>query len=175
MLNLCGDLDRSMAFNRELAVEACDTGCRGRELRSGGESFGGGEMTAASRALLEFGIGVLRAVGALVGVLGREMGVFARVVAEFCCLDVRPLGANRRAPAGELDRVDAGLAESEPSFLLKMGSREEEWGEGECSVCFRGCGLVLMGGSLAPAKSLRDLPWDDFGACSVLLPCAASF
>jgi len=34
--------DRSTAFIRELAVDADDTGCRGRELLRGGDSFGGG-------------------------------------------------------------------------------------------------------------------------------------
>lgn len=39
--SLLGDLALSIAFNRELAVVAMDTGCRGRELRKGGDSFGG--------------------------------------------------------------------------------------------------------------------------------------
>ena len=39
---LCGDFDLSTCFKRELAVVALETGCRGRELRKGGDSFGGG-------------------------------------------------------------------------------------------------------------------------------------
>lgn len=157
---LLGDLERSTAFSLELAVVACDTGCLGRELRSGGDSFGGGEITAASRELLELCAGVLRVAEALDGVLGRETGVFARAVAWLCCLDVRPLGTSRRAPAGELDRVDAGLAgfDAVPIFLVKTGSRDEdEWGEGDCSTRLRCCELVLIGGNLVPTRSLCDL------------------
>lgn len=157
---LFGDLERSIAFSLELAVEACDTGCLGRELRRGGDNLGGGEMTAASRALLEFCAGVFRAAEALDGVLGRETGVFARAADWLCCLDVRPLETNRRAPAGELDRVDAGLAgfDAVPSFLVKTGSRDEaECGEGDCSTRFRNWELVLIGGGIVPPTSLCDL------------------
>lgn len=40
---LLGDRPLSAALMRELVVVAADTGCRGRELRNGGDSFGGGE------------------------------------------------------------------------------------------------------------------------------------
>lgn len=42
--NLEGDFDLWISAARilELAVVALDTGCRGRELRNGGESFGNG-------------------------------------------------------------------------------------------------------------------------------------
>lgn len=146
---LCGDFSRSMAFCLELAVVAWDTGCRGRELRSGGESFGGGEITAARREPLEFCTGVLRTAAAEpVGVFDRVTGVLARVVGLLCCLDDLPPGGSRLAPAGELDRVDAGLAVSDgvPNFLVMTGSRDEvDGGEGDGSRRFRSCGLVLMG------------------------------
>lgn len=126
--------------------------------------MGGGDITAASLELFEFCAGVLRAAGVLLdGVLGRETGVFARAVAWLCCLDVRPLGTRRRAPAGELDLVDAGLAGFDvvPIFLVRTGSREEdEWGEGDCSTRLRSCELVLIGGNLAPARLLCDLLWE---------------
>lgn len=116
-----------MALRRELAVVASDTGCRGRELRRGGESLGGGDITVASREPLEFWTGVLRLAEELVGVFDRLTGVFARTAEGFCCLDVLPLGGSRRVPAGELDRVDAGLAgvDGVPNFLLKTGRRED--------------------------------------------------
>lgn len=127
-----------MTFSLEAAVVASDTGCRGLELRSGGEFFGAGDMAAASRALFEPGVGVavLRAEGVCaVGVFDRVTGVFARDVGVPCCRDVLPLGATRLDPAGELDREEAGLAglEVELSFLTETGSREEEgaWGEGD--------------------------------------------
>ncbi len=39
---LFGEPEGSAAFCLELAAMAEDTGCRGRELRRGGDSFGGG-------------------------------------------------------------------------------------------------------------------------------------
>lgn len=135
---MCGDLDWSTAFNLEAAVVASETGCRGLELRSGGEFFGAGDRVAASRALFEPGVGVavLRADGVLaVGVFDRVTGVLAREVGVPCCRDVLPLAATRLDPAGELDRVEAGLAESEVefSFLTEMGNRDEDdaCGEGD--------------------------------------------
>lgn len=85
-------------------------------------------MTVASRELLGFCTGVLREADEPVGVFDRVTGVFARVVGVLCCLDVLPLGCILRAPAGELDRVDAGLAGFEvvPNFLFKTGSRDED-------------------------------------------------
>jgi hypothetical protein len=48
----CGELDRSAVFCLELAVVAAETGCRGRELRRGGEVFGrGADMYAFKLAL----------------------------------------------------------------------------------------------------------------------------
>lgn len=120
-----------MALSLEAAVVASDTGCRGLELRSWGEFFDAGDRLAASRALFEPGVGVavLRAEGVLaVGVFDRVTGVLARDVGVLCCRDVLPLGGTRLDPAGELDRVEAGLAglEVELSFLTEIGSREEE-------------------------------------------------
>lgn len=169
---LCGDFSRSMVFCLELAVVASDTGCRGRELRSGGESFGGGDMTAARREPLEFCTGVLRAAAAEpVGVFDRVTGVLARVVGLLCCLDDLPLGGTRLVPAGELDRVDAGLAVSDgvPNFFVMTGSREDVWGEGDGSRRFRNCGFVLMGCSFDMACSLCDLPWFLVGLVLLLL------
>jgi hypothetical protein len=37
-----GESEGSAAFCLEIAAVAEETGCRGRELRRGGESFGGG-------------------------------------------------------------------------------------------------------------------------------------
>lgn len=135
---MCGDLDRSTAFSLEAAVVASETGCRGLELRSGGEFFAAADRVAASRALFEPGVGVavLRAEGVLaVGVFDRVTGVLAREVGVPCCRDVLPLGATRLDPAGELDRVEAGLAEFEAefSFLTETGSRDEDdvCGEGD--------------------------------------------
>lgn len=54
---LLGDLSLSIALTLELMVVAVDTGCLGRELLSGGDSFGGG---AAMYALsLVFPLGVI--------------------------------------------------------------------------------------------------------------------
>lgn len=122
---------------------ASDTGCRGRELRRGGDCLGGGETTFARRDPLAFGTGVLRAVDGPLGILSRETGVFARIVGVLCCcLELLPLGGSRRNPAGELDRVDVGLAEFEagPIFLAITGNREdtEECGDGDCSTRRRG-------------------------------------
>lgn len=127
---MCGDLDWSTAFSREAAVVASETGCRGLELRRGGEFFGAGDRLAASRALFEPGVGVavFRAEGVLaVGVFDRVTGVLARDVGVPCCRDVLPPGASRFEPAGELDRVEAGLAEFEFefSFLTETGRRDE--------------------------------------------------
>lgn len=134
---MCGDLDRSTAFNLEAAVVASETGWRGLELRSGGELFAAADKDAASRALFEPGVGVavFRAEGVLaVGVFDRVTGVLAREAGGPCCRDVLPLAGTRLEPAGELDRVEAGLAESEFefSFFTEIGSREEDeaWGEG---------------------------------------------
>jgi hypothetical protein len=38
---------RSDMRARDAAVDATDTGCRGRELRSGGDSLGGGSLSTA--------------------------------------------------------------------------------------------------------------------------------
>lgn len=141
---------------------AWETGWRGRELRSGGDSLGGGEITAASREPLGLCTGVLRAVEEPVGVFERVTGVFARDEGVFCCLDVLPPGGILRCPAGEFDRVEAGLAgfDAVPNFLFKTGSREEEeCGDGDGSRRFRTCELVLIGASLDMARSLCDLPW----------------
>lgn len=45
-----------MVFCRELAVEADETGCRGRELLSGGDVLGGGEDMIAVRLELFLGL-----------------------------------------------------------------------------------------------------------------------
>lgn len=115
---------------------------------------------AARRAFFEPGVAVLLAVG----VFDRVTGVLARDVGVPCWRDVLPLGATRFDPAGELDRVEAGLAELEFefNFLTEIGSREEDdaCGDGDWSGCLRNCALVLIGGSLAPARSLCDLPCD---------------
>lgn len=74
------------------------------------------------------GVAVLRAEGVLaVGVFDRVTGVLARDVGVPCCRDALPLGTSRLDPAGELDRVEAGLAELEFefSFLTETGSRDE--------------------------------------------------
>jgi hypothetical protein len=42
----------TLALAREAAVDASETGLRGRELRSGGESFGGGDFMTAVRVWL---------------------------------------------------------------------------------------------------------------------------
>lgn len=71
-----GDLALSTALLRELAVVAIETGCRGRELRSGGDNLGGGAMILACSRLLLL-LGVTRARGApfrLVGVLADDLG-----------------------------------------------------------------------------------------------------
>jgi hypothetical protein len=49
VLTCCGDPDRSAAFCLELAVDAEETGCRGLELRRGGDVFGGGAEMYAFR------------------------------------------------------------------------------------------------------------------------------
>lgn len=88
-------------------------------------------MTVASRELLLlFGIGVLRAAVELVGVFDRAAGALLDVGGMLCCRDVRPLDAVRRAPAGELERVDAGLValDGVVSFLFMTGNREEPEG-----------------------------------------------
>jgi len=74
---------------RELAVLAAETGCRGRELRKGGDSFGGGAVIYALRRAL-FGVviwlgGCFREEDeedgvAWVGVFAREVGVVERFV-----------------------------------------------------------------------------------------------
>lgn len=134
---------------------ASETGCRGRELRRGGDSFGGGDITVARRELLALEPGILWADEPL-GVFARETGVFARIVGVLCCLRDLSLGGIRRFPAGELDRVDAGLAgfEAVPPFLVKIGNLEdaEACGEGDCSVRRRCCELASNGTS-----SLCDL------------------
>ncbi len=51
-MDLLSALSRSLTFILELVVVAEETGWRGRELRSGGESLGGGvEIYALSLAL----------------------------------------------------------------------------------------------------------------------------
>lgn len=130
---LCGDLDLSTAFKRELAVVAVDTDCRGRELRSGGDNFGGGAATYAVRRVLLFGVTRPRGAGfrpgvacvgvfARVGVLARLTGVVVRVVLL--------AGAGRLKVDGELalelSRVDGGLFESLElaNFRTETGSRD---------------------------------------------------
>ena len=49
VLTCCGDPDRSAAFCLEFAVDAEETGCRGLELRRGGDVFGGGAEMYAFR------------------------------------------------------------------------------------------------------------------------------
>lgn len=88
-------------------------------------------MTDARRALLGLGpvCGAGRRAAALfvVGVFDRVTGVFARVAGVLCCREVLPLSGIRLAPAGELDRVEAGLAGlgDELSFLTEIGNRED--------------------------------------------------
>jgi hypothetical protein len=62
----------------------------------------------------------------VVGVEERMMGVFDRAAGGACCLEVRPLADVYFAAAGELDRVDTGLARPEGAFifLTRTGSRE---------------------------------------------------
>lgn len=67
-------LSRSITFSLELAVVAAETGLRGRELRSGGESLGGGVAIYALSLVLPLGVMApgrfMRfGVGTLVGVL----------------------------------------------------------------------------------------------------------
>lgn len=123
-----GDLALSTALIRELAVVATETGCRGRELLRGGESFGGGAIILAwSRLLL---VGVTRDRGAAfrvtppgVGVLALEVGVFARLVG-VPALDIRPLTVGGLLKVeGELERVDEGVVSlGLLSFLTERGS-----------------------------------------------------
>jgi hypothetical protein len=60
---LCGDRGRSTVFILELAVLALETGWRGRELLSGGDSFGGGAEMYALRRLLLLLLGVTTSIG----------------------------------------------------------------------------------------------------------------
>lgn len=110
---------------------ATETGCRGRELLRGGESFGGGAIILAwSRLLL---VGVTRDRGAAfrvtppwVGVLALEVGVFARLVG-VPALDIRPFVGGLLKAEGELDRVDEGVVSlGLPSFLTERGSLEAD-------------------------------------------------
>lgn len=55
-LGLNGDFALVAPFIRELAVDAKETGCRGRELLNGGESFGGGIPIYAWSRVLLFGV-----------------------------------------------------------------------------------------------------------------------
>lgn len=110
------------SFIRELAVVATETGCRGRELLSGGESLGGAADTYAwSRLLLLLGVtkpwgGCFRAVC---------VGVFARVVEGFvfalaCLLLLRPLAGGLLNVEGEFDREEVGLESLGLANLLLM-------------------------------------------------------
>lgn len=87
-------------------------------------------MTDASREVLGLGVvcvAVLRAAATfVVGVLDWDTGVFARVVGVLCCLDTLALVGSRFDPAGEFDRVEAGLAGLgvEVSFLTEIGNRD---------------------------------------------------
>lgn len=70
---------RSAILALEAAVEAADTGCRGRELRSTGEVVGGGTLTCTDT----FGLSPDRLLGVVaylrvdVGVTGRARGVLS--------------------------------------------------------------------------------------------------
>lgn len=72
-----GFLKRSAIFALEAAVEAADTGCRGRELRRTGDVVGGGTLTWTET----FGLSPDRLLGVVaylrveVGVTGRARGV----------------------------------------------------------------------------------------------------
>lgn len=156
-LDFSGDDGRPVEdFIREAAVVAVATDCRGRELRSEGDSFGAGTATyALSRPLLLLllllllGVAILLgaafrfevwvrlavAVAGVVGVLDRVAGVLALEAGIPCCCreDLPLVGVcpYLSAAAGELDRVDTGLLLpcwlSEILALLTMtGSREVE-------------------------------------------------
>jgi len=128
----CGDPDLSVIRCRELAVDADDTGSRGRELRSGGDALGGDDMTAV---MLELFLG--RSVSLpfpleWVGVVVRDPGVWTWFVGGV----ERPAGLHGLSSArwkfrlvvvlvvnGEFERLDeVGLDESQEGFLI-TGSR----------------------------------------------------
>lgn len=150
--DLSGDVGRPVEdFIREAAVVAVATDCRGRELRSEGDSFGAGTATyALSRPLLLLllllGVAMLLgaafrfevwdrlavAVAGVEGVLDRVAGVLALEAGIPCCWreDLPLVGVCPyfSAAAGELDRVDTGLLLpwlSEILALLTMTGRRE--------------------------------------------------
>lgn len=116
----------STAFMRELAVVATDTGWRGRDDRSGGDSFGGGFAMYAWRRVLLLGVGSpgggpFRPVADCVGVLALEVGVLEREVG-VVALDVLPFAPGRFTFAGEFERVESGLVESPGVLSFRIDS-----------------------------------------------------
>ena len=158
-------------------VEAVATDCLGRELRSGGESFGGGAETYAFSLLLllfevliwvgDFRVELEPRVGVLalvVGVMERFLGVLACEVGggPFCCLEVLPLAGarDRFAVEGELERVEAGLPRLDellPYLAMERGSKEE---------------VGDKGGSAAPCEGRRAVEVDREAS---LAPCTLLF
>lgn len=142
---LCGDLALSTAFRRELAVVAVDTDCRGRELRRGGDSLGGGAATNAVRRVLLFG--VMRPLGAglrppgvdCVGVFARVVGVLARLTGAVVRGVLLDDGGGRLNVDGELalelSLVEGALVESLGvlSFRTETGRRDD--GDAALSGC----------------------------------------
>lgn len=153
---------------RELAVVAVDTDCRGRELRRGGESLGGGAATyAVSRVLL---LGVIRPRGAglrpgvacvgvfaRVGVLARVTGVVVRVVLL--------AGGGRLKVDGELalelSLVEGGLVESlgVANFRTETGRRDV--GDAARSGC-------TDSGAVRDGRAFRTIGEPDFDAATSL-------
>lgn len=80
-----GFLKRSAILALEAAVEAADTGCRGRELRRTGDVVGGGTLTCTET----FGLspdrfpGVVAYLRVELGVTGRARGVVSLPVLFF--------------------------------------------------------------------------------------------
>lgn len=114
----CGEPDRSATFCLELAVEAEETGCRGRELRRGGDNFGrGAEIYAFKLALLFKDISVLLLPRERVGVLDRLVGVVERPAGLqglfSWLLTLKPERRPEGEVAREFTRVDAALEDSE--------------------------------------------------------------
>jgi hypothetical protein len=134
-LGLWGDFPLSTAFIRELAVVAMETGCRGRELRSGGDSFGEGEATKAwSRVLLvaeALGVAPFRPVLGRVGVLDLDVGVAAR--------DDLPLACGRFWVAGELEPLEEALREVGVLFSFRTDTGSFEVAESCVCIEMGGC------------------------------------
>jgi len=127
-----GEPDESIAFCLELAVDAEETGSRGRELRKGGDVFSGGAEINAFRLgffagfsepiALPLGDWCVGVAVWLVGVVERPAGLHG------LCSPLRGLPFERDLVVyGELERVDVGLDVSEGmlDFLEAKGNRDE--------------------------------------------------